>query len=69
MSFHFKNIFREISKRIKPNKTVIYDTKFSEQTAAEFGPVIGVHLGPGALGAGICPEPDQGVTFGRGSGK
>jgi fatty acid-binding protein DegV len=25
--------------------------------AAEFGPVIGVHLGPGALGAGICPEP------------
>ena len=26
--------------------------------AAEFGPVIGVHLGPGALGAGICPEPD-----------
>ena len=26
--------------------------------AAEFGPVIGVHLGPGALGVGICPEPD-----------
>ena len=24
---------------------------------AEFGPVIGVHLGPGAVGAGICPEP------------
>ncbi|MEW5957798.1 MAG: DegV family protein [Chloroflexota bacterium] len=23
---------------------------------AELGPVIGVHLGPGAVGAGICPE-------------
>jgi DegV family protein with EDD domain len=23
---------------------------------AEFGPVIGAHLGPGALGAGICPD-------------
>jgi DegV family protein with EDD domain len=23
---------------------------------AELGPVIGVHVGPGALGAGICPE-------------
>jgi DegV family protein with EDD domain len=23
---------------------------------AEFGPVTGVHLGPGALGAGICPD-------------
>ncbi len=24
---------------------------------SELGPVIGAHLGPGALGAGICPEP------------
>jgi DegV family protein with EDD domain len=24
---------------------------------AELGPVLGAHLGPGALGAGICPEP------------
>lgn len=23
---------------------------------AEFGPVIGTHLGPGALGVGLCPE-------------
>lgn len=24
---------------------------------AEFGPVISLHLGPGAVGAGICPDP------------
>jgi len=24
---------------------------------AEFGPVISIHLGPGALGVGICPDP------------
>jgi DegV family protein with EDD domain len=24
---------------------------------SELGPVVGAHLGPGALGAGICPEP------------
>jgi fatty acid-binding protein DegV len=24
---------------------------------SELGPVIGAHLGPGALGVGICPEP------------
>jgi fatty acid-binding protein DegV len=24
---------------------------------SELGPVIGAHLGPGALGAGLCPEP------------
>ncbi len=26
---------------------------------AEIGPVIGAHLGPGALGAGFCPEPPE----------
>jgi DegV family protein with EDD domain len=25
----------------------------------ELGPVIGIHLGPGAVGAGICPEPGE----------
>jgi DegV family protein with EDD domain len=24
---------------------------------SELGPVVGAHLGPGALGVGICPEP------------
>jgi fatty acid-binding protein DegV len=24
---------------------------------AEFGPVISLHLGPGAVGAGVCPDP------------
>jgi fatty acid-binding protein DegV len=23
----------------------------------ELGPVVGVHVGPGTLGAGFCPEP------------
>lgn len=26
---------------------------------SELGPVIGAHLGPGALGVGFCPEPAQ----------
>ncbi len=31
----------------------------SQLFALELGPVIGVHVGPGALGAGICPEPRE----------
>ena len=26
---------------------------------SELGPVVGAHLGPGALGVGICPEPNS----------
>jgi DegV family protein with EDD domain len=30
---------------------------------SEIGPVIGAHLGPGALGAGFCPEPAESAAI------